>query len=84
MKRVWRTKQATQQKLATMAKNIANHFGNETSCCIDLTCWEYKTYFMISIIPGLDETNITQVEFKTWSACLDYYFKLIDKRRNNV
>jgi len=84
MKRVYRTKQASQRKLETMAKNISNHLGNEISCCVELTCWEYKTKFMLSIIPGLNETNITQKEFKTWSACLDYYFKIMDKRRKTI
>ena len=81
MKRIGKSKEPTLQAVQNISGNLKEkcrrtfflHIQSVAYYCTGNRRLEYR----ISILPGIDGTDCTGIDFKTWPEVLDYYHKLI-------
>lgn len=82
MKRIGKSKNPLFHQLPTIVENLRKKLN--VSCYIKVEVADYnhnfpnlKQEYSFSFVPGLDESNCSLEEFKSWPELLDRYFELM-------
>jgi len=82
IKRIRKSKEPLFHQLPIMAKNLSEKLG--CSAKIEIETWYHNSGnpsqdYQISLVPGLNNEDCTQLNYKSWPLLLDQYFFLMSR-----